>query len=159
MDKYSGQRPINRDDRDGVADKSLAGLTAKLLSLFPTVGPSALANELTVERSPYALGAAAATPGFVVGVLTVRMVAGINGKHEHPGFSDILLESPNWGKPGSATVQLGLSLSVLICELLIISSVAYGGGGASRNCQLVELVAGAGINLAIFQWQAVAARD
>ena len=31
------------------------------------------------------------------GVLTVRMVAGIDGKHEHPDFSEILLESPNWG--------------------------------------------------------------
>jgi hypothetical protein len=80
-------------------------LTAKVFSLFPTVGPSALANEFAVERSPYPLGAAAATPGFVVGVLTVWMVAGIDGKHEHPDFSEIVLESPNWGKFWSATVQ------------------------------------------------------
>src|SRR5580700_4763683 len=30
--------------------------------------------------------------------------------------------------------------------------------GANRNRQLVEIVAGTGINLAIFQWQAVTAR-
>jgi hypothetical protein len=29
----------------------------------------------------------------------IEMVAGINGKHEHPDFSEIVLESPNWGKP------------------------------------------------------------
>src|SRR5580704_2465595 len=31
--------------------------------------------------------------------------------------------------------------------------------GPNRNRQLVEIVASAGINLAIFQWQAVTARD
>src|SRR5579863_1682845 len=31
--------------------------------------------------------------------------------------------------------------------------------GANRNRQFVEIVASAGINLAIFQWQAMAARD
>src|ERR1700683_4346209 len=31
--------------------------------------------------------------------------------------------------------------------------------GANRNRQFVEIVASAGINLAIFQWQAVTARD
>src|SRR5580704_5627612 len=31
--------------------------------------------------------------------------------------------------------------------------------GANRNRQLVEIVASAGINLAIFQWQAATARD
>jgi hypothetical protein len=56
---------------------------SKFLCLFPTVGSSALANEFAVERSPYPLGAAAATPGFVVGVLTIWMVAGVDGKHEH----------------------------------------------------------------------------
>src|SRR5580704_6633427 len=47
--------------------------------------------------------------------------------------------------------------------------VASGGGegdlvallhqGANRNRQVVEVVAGAGINLAIFQWQTATARD
>src|SRR5580704_17332540 len=31
--------------------------------------------------------------------------------------------------------------------------------GANRNRQFVEVIASAGINLAIFQWQAVTARD
>jgi len=69
------------------------------------MGLGALANELAVERSPYPLGATATAPGLVAGVLTVWMVAGIDGKHEHPDFSEILLESPNWGKLWSATVQ------------------------------------------------------
>src|ERR1700733_11254432 len=37
--------------------------------------------------------------------------------------------------------------------------VAFLHQGASWNRQLVEIVTGAGINLAIFQWQAVTARD
>ena len=58
----------------------------------------ALANELAVERSPCPLGAATAAPCLVAGVLTVWMVADIDGKREHPDFSEILLESPDWGK-------------------------------------------------------------
>src|SRR5580704_8706503 len=37
--------------------------------------------------------------------------------------------------------------------------VAFLHQGANRNRQLVEIVASAGINLAIFQWQAVTARN
>jgi hypothetical protein len=58
------------------------------------------------------LGAATTAPCLVAGVFAVWMVAGIDGKHEHPDFSEILLESPNWGKLWSATVQFGLSFSV-----------------------------------------------
>src|SRR5580698_846457 len=37
--------------------------------------------------------------------------------------------------------------------------VAFLHQGANRNRQFIEIVASAGINLAIFQWQAVTARD
>ena len=37
--------------------------------------------------------------------LPLKRLFGIDGKHEHPDFSEILLESPNWGKLRSATVQ------------------------------------------------------
>src|SRR5271155_3268778 len=37
--------------------------------------------------------------------------------------------------------------------------VAFVHQGSNRNRQFVEIVASAGINLAIFQWQAVTARD
>jgi len=77
----------------------------KLLCLLPAMGLGALANELAVERSPYPLGTATTAPCLVAGVFAVWMVAGINGKHEHPDFSEIVLESPNWGKLWSATVQ------------------------------------------------------
>ena len=69
------------------------------------MGLGALANELAVERSPYPLGAATPVPCLIAGVLTVWMVAGIDGKHEHPDFSEILLDSQNWGKLWGATVQ------------------------------------------------------
>jgi len=72
-------------------------MPAEFFGLLPAVGAGALANELAIQRSPDPFGAAAAVPGFVVGILTVWMVAGIDGKHKHPDFSEILLESLNWG--------------------------------------------------------------
>jgi hypothetical protein len=75
--------------------QSLAQLPSELFGLLPAMGLGAPANELAVERSPDPLGAATTTPCLVGGVLTVWMVAGIDGKHEHPDFSEILLESPN----------------------------------------------------------------
>jgi hypothetical protein len=51
----------------------------------------------------------AALPGLVVGVLAVGTVAGVDGEHFDPSFSEVLLSSPNWSKkPGlknPATVQ------------------------------------------------------
>ena len=72
-------------------------MPSKFFSVLPAMGLGALANELAVERSPYPLGAATTAPCLIADVLTVWMVAGIDGKHEHPDFSEILLESPNWG--------------------------------------------------------------
>ena len=46
-------------------------LPAKFLCRFPAMGLCALADELTVVRSPYPLGAVAAAPGFVAGILTI----------------------------------------------------------------------------------------
>jgi hypothetical protein len=65
----------------------------------------ALADEFAVQRSPDPLGAIAAAPGFVAGVFALGMVAGVDGEHFDPSFSEILLSSPNWGKILSATVQ------------------------------------------------------
>ena len=93
-----GEGQIRFCGKTSCRQQSLAQLTPKFFGLLPARGLGALANELAVERSPYPLGAATPAPCLIAGVLTVWMVAGIDGKHEHPDFSEILLESPNWGK-------------------------------------------------------------
>jgi hypothetical protein len=110
-------------------------LPSKFFGLFPAMGPGALAKELAVERSPYPLGAATTAPCLVTDVFTVWMVADIDGKHERPDFSEILLESPNWGKLWNATVQSGPNFPVLISKSMILSHL--------------ELVEAAGVELAI----------
>jgi len=90
-------------------------LPSKFFCLLLAMGLGALANELAVERSPNPFGAATTAPCLIAGVFAVWMVAGIDGKHEHPDFSAILLESPNWGKLWSdctVTVQFGQRFSV-----------------------------------------------
>ncbi len=84
---------------------SFTELAAQFFGLLPAMGAGTLANEFGIKGSPDPFGAAAAAPGLVAGVLAVWMVAGIDGKHEHPDFSEILLESLNWGKLRSATVR------------------------------------------------------
>jgi hypothetical protein len=58
----------------------------------------AAADEVAVDGSLDPLWAVASAPVFVAGVLAVRMMAGVDGKHFDPDFSEILPYSPNWGK-------------------------------------------------------------
>lgn len=74
---------------------------------------SAPADELAVDGSPNPLRAVAAAPGLVAGILAVRMMTGIDGKHFDPDFSEILLRSPNWVKSLGATVQWLYSFAVI----------------------------------------------
>jgi hypothetical protein len=61
---------------------------ANFFGLLPAVGTGALENEPAIERSPNPFEAAAAAPGLVIGVLTVRMMAGIDREHFDPDFSE-----------------------------------------------------------------------
>ena len=121
--------------KDGWLDMPLTELVTKLLSFLPAMCSCALADELAVRRSPDPFGAAASTPSLVVGVFTVRMVAGINGEHFNPNFSEILLESLDWGKSegqlySDCTVLPGFfRLNFQTAENKQISN---GGGGGSR---------------------------
>jgi hypothetical protein len=113
--------------------QSFDELPANFFGLLPAVGTGALENEPAIERSPNPFEAAAAAPGLVIGVLTVRMMAGIDREHFDPDFSEILLSSPNWGKTLSATVQFDSDFSVRISKLLKNKQLGYGGGGGSRT--------------------------
>jgi len=73
------------------------------------MGLCALTDELTVLRSPDPLGAVAAAPGFVAGILTTGMVAGIDRQHgDSPTSARIVLDLLKWGKnpEGDCTVTV-----------------------------------------------------
>ena len=79
----------------------------EFLSVVPVRGAGAAADEVAVERSANPFGAVATAPRLVVGVLAVRMMAGVDGKHVDPDSSEILLRSLNFGqiKWGDCTVS------------------------------------------------------
>ena len=78
--------------------------------------------KLPFNGSPDPLRAVAAAPVFVAGVLTFRMMAGVDGKHVDPDSSEILLRSLNSGKSNggdcTATVQFPHDFSVRLSNLL-----------------------------------------
>lgn len=77
----------------------------EFLGVVPVMGAGAAADEVAVDGSPDPLRAVAAAPGLVAGILAVRMMAGVDGKHVDPDSSEILLRSLNSGKSNGATVQ------------------------------------------------------
>jgi hypothetical protein len=82
--------PQQRDGCDLVWEQGGAGRVWKILAAMQW------SLKRPAQQAREQCGGAAAL-GLVAGALTVRMVEGIDGKHGHPDFSEILLESPDWG--------------------------------------------------------------
>lgn len=97
--RLSGQRPRKRWVCHFLETKT------EFFGFVPVMGAGAAADEVAVDGSPDPLRAVATAPTFVAGILAVRMMAGIDGKHVDPDSSEILLRSLNSGKSKGATVQ------------------------------------------------------
>jgi len=81
------------------------GREAATQGFVPVMGAGAEADEVAVDGSPDPLLAVAAAPAFVDGILTVRMIACVDGEHFDPNSSEILPGSLNWGKKSGVILR------------------------------------------------------